>query len=237
MRLFASGRAGLDAGPARRGARQSGSRVREDAAQRRLDGRSTSSLAGTSGSFRSKFDGQLSEIRLGDLRLALLKPETYMNVSGQVDRGRAAVLQGGAGFAPDRARRRRPRARAPAGAGRRRARRPQRPALDRGRARDAGLPAAPHRRRPSRPGRPAAGRRLRAVRVRAGAGRRCADRPRRGRRRDDRASKASSRRSSASIDPKPARSQSHRSSHPENPVGGWGLGMGPPRVLRSTARG
>ena len=33
------------------------------------------------GSFRSKFDGQLCEIRLGDLRLALLKPETYMNVS------------------------------------------------------------------------------------------------------------------------------------------------------------
>jgi peptidyl-tRNA hydrolase, PTH1 family len=35
------------------------------------------------GSFRSKFSGQLSETRLDDLRLALLKPETYMNVSGQ----------------------------------------------------------------------------------------------------------------------------------------------------------
>jgi PTH1 family peptidyl-tRNA hydrolase len=35
------------------------------------------------GSFRSKFDGQLSEVRLSDLRLALLKPETYMNVSGK----------------------------------------------------------------------------------------------------------------------------------------------------------
>src|SRR5262245_1919223 len=35
------------------------------------------------GSFRSKFDGQLAEIRLGNLRLALLKPETYMNVSGK----------------------------------------------------------------------------------------------------------------------------------------------------------
>jgi PTH1 family peptidyl-tRNA hydrolase len=35
------------------------------------------------GSFRSKFDGQLSEVRLGELRLALLKPETYMNVSGK----------------------------------------------------------------------------------------------------------------------------------------------------------
>jgi peptidyl-tRNA hydrolase, PTH1 family len=34
-------------------------------------------------SFRSKFSGQLSETRLDDLKLALLKPETYMNVSGQ----------------------------------------------------------------------------------------------------------------------------------------------------------
>jgi PTH1 family peptidyl-tRNA hydrolase len=34
------------------------------------------------GSFRSKFSGQLGEIRLGDLRLGLLKPETYMNLSG-----------------------------------------------------------------------------------------------------------------------------------------------------------
>ena len=34
-------------------------------------------------SFRAKFDGQLSEIRVGELRLALLKPETYMNVSGK----------------------------------------------------------------------------------------------------------------------------------------------------------
>jgi peptidyl-tRNA hydrolase, PTH1 family len=35
------------------------------------------------GSFRSKFSGQLSEARVDDLKLALLKPETYMNVSGQ----------------------------------------------------------------------------------------------------------------------------------------------------------
>ncbi|MFL5971642.1 MAG: aminoacyl-tRNA hydrolase [Gaiellaceae bacterium] len=35
------------------------------------------------GSFRSKFSGQLSETRLDELRLAVLKPETYMNVSGQ----------------------------------------------------------------------------------------------------------------------------------------------------------
>lgn len=34
------------------------------------------------GSFRSKFSGRLAEIRLDGLRLALLKPETYMNLSG-----------------------------------------------------------------------------------------------------------------------------------------------------------
>ena len=35
------------------------------------------------GSFRSNFSGSLAETRLGDLRLALLKPETYMNESGR----------------------------------------------------------------------------------------------------------------------------------------------------------
>ena len=35
------------------------------------------------GPFRSKFNGQLAEVRLDGLRLALLKPETYMNVSGK----------------------------------------------------------------------------------------------------------------------------------------------------------
>ena len=35
------------------------------------------------GSFRSKFSGQLSEVRAGDQKLALLKPETYMNESGR----------------------------------------------------------------------------------------------------------------------------------------------------------
>ena len=34
------------------------------------------------GSFRSKFSGQLAEVRLDGLKLALLKPETYMNLSG-----------------------------------------------------------------------------------------------------------------------------------------------------------
>jgi peptidyl-tRNA hydrolase, PTH1 family len=35
------------------------------------------------GSWRSKFSGSLAETRLDDLRLALLKPETYMNDSGR----------------------------------------------------------------------------------------------------------------------------------------------------------
>jgi PTH1 family peptidyl-tRNA hydrolase len=35
------------------------------------------------GSWRSKFSGSLAEVRLDSLRLALLKPETYMNESGR----------------------------------------------------------------------------------------------------------------------------------------------------------
>jgi PTH1 family peptidyl-tRNA hydrolase len=35
------------------------------------------------GSWRSKFSGSFAELRLGDLRLGLLKPETYMNESGR----------------------------------------------------------------------------------------------------------------------------------------------------------
>jgi PTH1 family peptidyl-tRNA hydrolase len=35
------------------------------------------------GSFRSKFSGRLAEVRPGKQRLALLKPETYMNESGR----------------------------------------------------------------------------------------------------------------------------------------------------------
>lgn len=34
------------------------------------------------GSFRRKFSGQLAELRAGEAKLALLKPETYMNLSG-----------------------------------------------------------------------------------------------------------------------------------------------------------
>jgi PTH1 family peptidyl-tRNA hydrolase len=36
-----------------------------------------------SGSFRSKFSGRLAETRIGEARVALLRPETYMNESGR----------------------------------------------------------------------------------------------------------------------------------------------------------
>jgi peptidyl-tRNA hydrolase, PTH1 family len=35
------------------------------------------------GAFRSKFSGRLAETRIGDSRVALLEPETYMNESGR----------------------------------------------------------------------------------------------------------------------------------------------------------
>ena len=35
------------------------------------------------GSYRQKFSGQLAEVRLDDRKLAVLKPETYMNDSGR----------------------------------------------------------------------------------------------------------------------------------------------------------
>ncbi len=35
------------------------------------------------GSFKGKFNGRLAEIRVGEARVALLKPETYMNESGR----------------------------------------------------------------------------------------------------------------------------------------------------------
>jgi peptidyl-tRNA hydrolase, PTH1 family len=34
------------------------------------------------GSFKGKFRGRLAEVRLGDVKLALLEPQTYMNESG-----------------------------------------------------------------------------------------------------------------------------------------------------------
>jgi hypothetical protein len=45
------------------------------------------------GSFRSKFSGRLAELRVDDLRLALLKPETYMNESGRAVQAAAAFYK------------------------------------------------------------------------------------------------------------------------------------------------
>lgn len=48
------------------------------------------------GSFRSKFSGQLAEVRSGALRLGLLKPETYMNESGRSVGAAARFFKAGA---------------------------------------------------------------------------------------------------------------------------------------------
>jgi len=64
------------------------------------------------GSFRSKFSGQLAEVRFGEQKLALLKPETYMNESGRslaaaarffkVDPGAALVVHDDVDLEPER---------------------------------------------------------------------------------------------------------------------------------------
>ena len=46
-----------------------------------------------SGSFRSKFSGRLAETRIGDARIALLEPETYMNDSGRSIAGAARYFK------------------------------------------------------------------------------------------------------------------------------------------------
>jgi len=45
------------------------------------------------GSWRGKFDGQLAEIRIDGHKVALLKPETYMNESGKSVRAAAAFFK------------------------------------------------------------------------------------------------------------------------------------------------
>jgi PTH1 family peptidyl-tRNA hydrolase len=45
------------------------------------------------GSWRSKFSGQLAEVRVGGARVALLKPETYMNESGRAIRTAAKFFK------------------------------------------------------------------------------------------------------------------------------------------------
>ena len=45
------------------------------------------------GSFKGKFRGRLADVRVGEARLALLKPETYMNESGASIQGAAAFYK------------------------------------------------------------------------------------------------------------------------------------------------
>ncbi len=127
-------------------------------------------------SWRAKFDGRLAEIRIDGHKVALLKPETYMNDSGRSVQAAAQVLQGRTPHHPRRPRRGRPRARPAAGAAGRGARRAQRAALDRQAPRHARVPAPQGRCRATWPRRPAAARRLRALRLRTARGRRPARR-------------------------------------------------------------
>ena len=46
------------------------------------------------GSFRSKFSGELAEVRLDDARVGILKPQTFMNESGRSVSAASAVFQG-----------------------------------------------------------------------------------------------------------------------------------------------
>ena len=45
------------------------------------------------GSFKGKFRGRLADVRVGDAKLALLKPETYMNESGASIQSAAAFYK------------------------------------------------------------------------------------------------------------------------------------------------
>ena len=45
------------------------------------------------GSFKGKFRGRLADIRVGDVKLALLEPETYMNESGSSIHSAAAFFK------------------------------------------------------------------------------------------------------------------------------------------------
>ena len=68
--------------PARRRSRQPGPRVRTQPAQRRL-ARRRRARAAARRPWRSKFNGRLAEIRIDGHKVALLKPETFMNDSGR----------------------------------------------------------------------------------------------------------------------------------------------------------
>ena len=181
-----SGRLGLDARPARRRAGNPGASTSATATTS-VGWWLTSSRAARTAAGGPKFSGQLAEVRLDALRLALLKPETFMNDSGRSVAAATRFFKVEPGVAAGCPRRCRSRAGAPAGSRGRRPRRSQRFAFARADARDAGVPAAEDRRRPARPRRSAIGRRLRALAIRARRGRRGARFPSRRRGRDGRA--------------------------------------------------
>ena len=106
------------------------------------------------GSFRSKFSGQLAEVRLGDLRLGAAEARDLHEPLGQLARRRSALLQGAARLDRGRARRRRSRPGPTAGPARWRARGPQRAQVDQAGARLGRLPAHARRGRPPGPRRP-----------------------------------------------------------------------------------
>ena len=96
MRLFRRGEDGLDARPSRRRSREPRGRARAATGTTSAGWSSTSSLAGTAARSRGSSAAGSPSVRLGDARLALLKPETYMNESGTLDPGGGRVLQGAA---------------------------------------------------------------------------------------------------------------------------------------------
>ena len=109
--------------PARRGASATRAASTRATATTSAGWSSTSSRGGTTVAWRAKFSGQLAEVRIDGHKVALLKPETFMNDSGRVGAGGAAVLQARAGRGARRPRRERPRARPAPGPDRRRRRR------------------------------------------------------------------------------------------------------------------
>ena len=138
------------------------------------------------GSWRGKFNGRLAEVRIDGHRVALLKPETYMNESGRSVQAAAAFFK----LEPDAIlvvhdesdlEIGRLQARLGGGLAGHNGLRSIAAA-----ARHARLPAPARRRGPARARRPAAARRLRALGLRAARRRRGARPARRGRGRDAR---------------------------------------------------
>ena len=118
------------------------------------------------GQWRAKFNGRLAEVRIDGHKVALLKPETYMNDSGRSVRAAMQFFK----LEPDtvlvvhdESDLELGRLQARLGGG---TRGPQRRALGRRAPRHAGLPAPARRRRPAGARRPAPARRLGALRLR-----------------------------------------------------------------------